>query len=979
MGLIRADIPRFLKASGGPHGLSNDELIEVCLVSLTSIHEYEKGVSLLDIIRDRGICFSEFYNFAKNKWKSQSLINLTMQAKKDKNLNSFVEEFDQRLNAREFSHNSPSRQKGRIFTVLYAYYFQKYSFSEVSLDDLEELRSLVKDKHPMFAGERPSSEYPYVRKELSGIFSFLEEGYSYNNASIPNTLVYEIIPEYLIKQRGRALSASKRRTKSIIAHDYSFLFNSFDEYKHTLVLKSPKEVNASFKVLIDYTRSHLQIEKIETVDEFLELIAVGRKGESRWLHYLENVVKTSVKAKAFYIRDYLVWLMLENAIDMDDGYEPLLTRLETEKLMRMQVKGGGSKDETPKAVIPYRVHLLATEILFDPSYEWAKTQPFMYHENVYGEAVFNPTLVNLMALLFAIPLRGIQAQCLDSGEGDPHTFNFEKSLWEPNDGEHANYWKALGSSNQIRGFLCRDRTLVADAVKAKDLNEAGEPNVRRAYMYVNTNKTADRSVAFSDNSGYIIPWHKDEVISIVERQLDFLKKHHSVSEPSNFMDIEPKEIKQILGAEPMDAVKKLIPSRFYLFRCKLNPVETSRNFPPTKVLMIRAWNSLMMEIQKRLEEEGADYSVVSPDKMEKFEAGIGGGNSYISYLTIHCTRVTGITRLEEAGVPINIISKFIAGHANIRTTYRYVKQDKQYVDKQISDAQAKISRNMQMSLTSDLKKASVEEAMVMAYIPDIYSSSWEDVKGRAWNSNTLGICPNAGTLCAEALKDNDYQFTGVGKCLNCKYLISGKPYLISIWLHINALMYKAKNVDELYLKLQAEYKELIKARKEEYKANGKSEAWQLHNQDLAKIENHMESNSEEANMILAEVYYGNLLFETVRELTNTDDDFVYSLGFEHCTDFEHLNAIVESDAFVPHFNRDKDMKFKRDTFVDMALIALGEQPIFLKPLTQEEKDSAISSVAKAIEHDLINKEGKYFGAVMQVHELSRGERKCLLK
>jgi hypothetical protein len=978
LGLVKSDISRFLKASGGVKYLSNDELVEVCLVLLSTKHEYEDGLAYLQMVRDRGVCFSEFYNFAKNKWNPKYLVNFMAKAKTNEKVFSFWRELNDKAIVRGFAENSAPRQKGRVFSVLYAYYFQKYSFSDVSLDDVSALHSLIKDKHPLFAGERPSSEYDQVRKDLAGILFFLEEGYSANSVATPSNLAFEIIPEYLIKTRGRSLSASKRKVEDIDASRYPFIVKSMLEHKQTLALKSTKECDASFRALLTYIRSHLQIDKVETVDDFRELIVVGRTGDSRWLHYLEKVVKKSVRSKALYVRDYLIWLMLENAIDIDDGYEPLLSRLETERVMRMQGRDGGTKDETPKAVIPYRVHQLATEILHDSDYKWAKTLPHLYFENEYGESVFNPTISNLMAVLFSVPIRGIQAQCLDSGEGDPFKFNFAQSHWEPNDGKHASYWKAKGSSNRQRGFLCRDQTLVSDARKAKDFNENGEPIVRRAYMYINTNKTADRSVAFSDNSGYTIPWHQSEVISIVQRQLAFLNKHHPVSKPSNFTDIDSKEIKQILGADPTEAVKKLIPSRFYLFRCNLNPERDSWDFPPTKVLMIKTWNALMLEIQKRLDEEGVDYSVVSQDKMEKFKNNIGGGNSYISYLTIHCTRVTGITRLEEAGVPINIISKFIAGHANIRTTYRYTKHDREYVHQQITDAQSTISRNMQMSLSSDLKKVSVEEAKEMAYIPDIYSTSWEAVKERAWNSNILGICPNAGTLCDQALKDNEFIFKGVGKCLNCIYLVSGKPYLISIWSHINALMYKAKKINDVYVELQNEYKTLIRARKAEYKARGKSEKWHVHSQNLERIENHMESNSDEENMILAEVYYGNMLFETVRELTNTDDDFVEGLGFEQCLEFEHLNSIVESDAFVPHFNRDKDLKFKRDTFVDMALVALGEQPIFLKPLTEEEREAAISSVAKAIEHDLRNKEGKYLGAAMQIQELSGGVQ-CIPK
>jgi hypothetical protein len=977
-GLVRADIPKFLNVMGGVSNLSNDELLEVCLVLLTTKHEYEDGLAYLQLIKDKGICFSDFYNFVKNKWNMHSLINLTVQAKTNEKIASFWEELDRRAEAKGFAENSAPRQKSRVFAVLYAYYFEKYSFDDISLNEIEELRSLVRDKNPLFSGERPSSEYPLVRKDLAGILFFIEQGYISNNVDIDASLAFEIIPEYLLKQRGRALSASKRGAILIQKGKYSFLDESFKEFKKTLVLKSPKDANSAFKTLLDYISLHLQLDEVKTIDDFRELIAVGRTGDARWLHYLENVSKKSVRSKATYIRDYLVWVMLEHAIDMDDGYEPLLSRLEYERVLKMQFRGGGVKDETPKAVIPYRVHQIATEILYDANYKWAKTLDHLYFEDEYGVSVFNPTIPNLLAVLFTVPVRGIQAQCLDSGEGDPYKFNFEKSLWELNDGRHADYWKAKGSANKQRGFLCRDNSLVSDTRKATDYDENGDPAVRSAYMYINTNKTADRNVAFSDNSGYVIPWHQLEVLSIVQRQLEFLKKHHPVNKPSNFMDIDSKEVKQILGSDPTDAVKKLIPSRFYLFRCNLNPVKKAWNFPPTKVLLIRTWNALMLEIQKRLDEEGADYSVVSKSKMEKFQKNIGGGNSYISYLTIHCTRVTGITRLEEAGVPINIISKFVAGHANIRTTYRYTKHDREYVHQQITEAQSKISRNMQMSLSSDLKKASVEEARVMAYIPYIYNSSWEAVKERAWNSNTLGICPNAGTLCEEALKDNEYTFNGVGKCLNCKYLISGKPYLISIWSHINSLMYKAKKTNDAYTELQAEYKEVIKSRKAEFKANGKSELWHEYSQLLEKIENHMESNSDEENMILAEVYYGNLLFETVRNLTNTDDDFVEGLGFEQCTDFEHLNSIVESDAFVPHFSRDEDLKFKRDTFVDMALVALGEQPIFLKPLTEKEKEAAISSVAKAIEHDLKNKEGKFLGAAMKIQELS-GEVQCLPK
>ncbi|TOO91543.1 hypothetical protein CGH26_28790, partial [Vibrio parahaemolyticus] len=67
---------------------------------------------------------------------------------------------------------------------------------------------------------------------------------------------------------------------------------------------------------------------------------------------------------------------------------------------------------TPKAVIPMRVHQLAIDILLDEEYKWAKTLKDQYFIDDEGNSVFNPTLNNLLALVFLLPIRIIQAQVL---------------------------------------------------------------------------------------------------------------------------------------------------------------------------------------------------------------------------------------------------------------------------------------------------------------------------------------------------------------------------------------------------------------------------------------------------------------------------------------------------------------------------------------------------------------------------------------
>ena len=967
MKINKSNIIKFVNASNLKE-LSNQVLIECFLVAdATKVSEDISDILYLEMM-NRNVCFSEFFNFAKFKWSTSYLIMLSTNESKD--VKNFVDKFDSYNTS--YGENTASRQKGRLVARLYSIFYNRHDFNSISIQDAENLFQLITEKHACFRGDRSDADNDLTRNDLYGVVAFLRTIFDINGKVMPPDYLEVIIPTSLIKSNGVGLSRGKVKSlgRQGQTYTYELLFNIHEVYVDSLLLKTQKGQSSAFYNLIDFVENIIQIESIRTVDELKELLVMGRRGHMRFLHYLENTVKSRVKGKATYIRDMMIWAMNEYDIDPEFGFEPLFDNFEWDRIQRDKVYKNTTsfgRDETPKAVIPMRVHQLAIDILCDPDYKWSRTLEDQYFYNEKNEKIFNPTITNLLALIFQVPIRSIQAQVLDSGEGDEYRYDYTKLCWVKNDSNHARYWRSKNSANPHRGFLKRDMSLVREAEQAGLTNKDGYPIVKQAYMYINTNKTADRNVQYSDISGYTIPWYHVEAIAIYSRQLEFITKYHPIASPSAMSMLSRPQT--ILGGKPTRAVLDIIPERFYLFRCNLNSDSESRDFPPTKQWITKMWNHLMLEIQRRLNEEGADFSVISKDKLDKFNRNIGGGNSYISYLTPHCTRVTGITRLEEHGVPVDIISKLIAGHANVRTTYRYIKHEKRYVNDRISEAQAKINNKLELALTDDLKSSNIEKAQCIAYIPDIYSTSWDNVRERSWNSNRLGICPNAGTLCEEGHEEESIEFSGVGRCLNCKYLISGKPFLINIWSHVNSLLYRAKELNDEYTSLQLDYKILIKARAIEFKKSGRSDEWSNINTKLQKAENRMEMNSEDVNVILTEVYYGNLLFEKIRQLTNTEDDFVEGLGFEECSNFEHLNSVVESESYLPYFERSKDLKFKRDVFVDRVLMAIGEHPVFLRNLTSDEKEKAISSTARMIESDIKMKEGKFLGMALKVENL----------
>lgn len=942
--------------------LDNEYLLECFFVSKASIYSEKLTCSLFDEIMRREICFSKFYNFAKYKLSKSYLIMLSTNTPEI--TNSFVKEFND-MNP-QYSENSAPKQKGKIVSRLYAIYYKINTFKDISLDDSEKFYNLILSEFENFKGDRSEVDNDLTRNDLYGLVLFVKNIYEFNGVDVPSDYLDKIIPKHLIKYKGLNISRGKVKTlhNNSNIDKYEFISNIYKSYIDTLFLKTQKEQFSATLKFLEFINEVVEINEIKNIEEFEKFLIILKNREHKLLDFFEKKDIKNIRLKATFLQDMFNWFLNKNDLLSKFGTEILFSNYEWDLIRRNKFKNiSYKKDETPKEVIPMRVTQLAIEILCDPEYKWSRKIKCQYFLSTNNIKIFNPTLTNILALIFLIPIRMIQAQVLDSGEGDQYQYDFEKKYWIENNGQHAGYWKVLNSINTDRGFLKRDQSLVEIAKK----NNPKDLRVTQAFMYINTNKTADRSVGYSDVSGYTIPWHHEPAFEIYARQKEFIVKHHPINRPSSLKNLKTPQ--SILGGKPTKSMLNIIPDRFYLFRCNLNRFSEHKNLPPTKNLITQMWNNLMIEIQRRLDEEGADFSIISNDKYIKFSNNIGGRNSYISYLTPHCTRVTGITRLEEHGVPIDIISKLIAGHANIKTTYHYVKHDVSYSAQKITEAQNKINEKLELSIAEDLRNADVDSASKIAYIPEIYKDSWDLVCKRSWNSNLLGICPNSGTLCEEGHINSDIIFKGAGKCLNCKFLISGKPYLINIWSHINALLYRAKELNNEYTELQKNYKESIKDRYLEYQSNNHSKLWKEINLKIQKLENHMEINSEDLNIILTEVYFANHLFEIVRELTNNNEDFVEGLTFHEVSNFEHLNSIVESESYLPYFQRNKDLKFKRDTIVDHYLMAIDEKPIFLRGLTESEKEKTLRSISKMIEEKIKNEEFKYIGSNQSLNEL----------
>ena len=173
-----------------------------------------------------------------------------------------------------------------------------------------------------------------------------------------------------------------------------------------------------------------------------------------------------------------------------------------------------------------------------------------------------------------------------------------------------------------------------------------------------------------------------------------------------------------------------------------------------------------------------------------------------------------------AGVPIEILSKVVAGHASILMTLKYTKFEPVHVNEILTKARMQALATARDEFPDLLKSVALEEAMLMT--ARLSEDGVRQMKGpyeesNLWSRFDIGICPNAATLCHEGgpaiVKRNDkgkdrskYSRVPGGdrNCVRCRFFVTGLPFLIPLWAHANAIFAKIDRVAKKMAGTQAE-------------------------------------------------------------------------------------------------------------------------------------------------------------------------------
>ncbi|MFH4663673.1 VPA1269 family protein [Vibrio cidicii] len=662
------------------------------------------------------------------------------------------------------------------------------------------------------------------------------------------------------------------------------------------------------------------------------------------------------------INTYSNWFIAKYMSDVDENGElttlayPLMPNHRIDQII--QQHGGEDNgeiypSESPKPCPPLWMVLSLKEILTENDYAWAKSLTSQYNESILdenGRPVWIPVITYLYLVMLEIPIRKIQVLRLDSGEGDIWRYDAQADMWVKNDHQLANYWKNTGAKVHNRGVFRR-----------KFFNGVLNPQF---VLYINSNKISDKKVGFNEFSGYEIPWKNPNVIKYLDELRVWQEKYNPAVAPVKYKDIPTS----IFEGEPTKQVIDSIPDRFYLFRSAKEVKNGNRQMPPSNRMLHEFWVKLMDELEKRLHDEGIDCQLILTRNK------ITGAPQQALY-NPHGLRLAGLTSLAQQGVPIEVLSKIVAGHKSILMTIHYLKYHPSHISELLSEASRDLELKYQKSFQSWLKEAAWDQvAKYAAY------NSEDAIEGvvsgvsrctsSLWNTTTLGLCPYNGTRCHDGgicvrkngRGRNIYLPVEEKNCVICRHFITGLPWLTELWVHGNALLLKSEKTSK-ELSESLEDIKTLKVKRKDLQKNGGEVPPQLVTK-IKKAETLHEKKSVELDKVFQELHATHNLIEKIKHLPKhpiideqndhqdslpallirSDSEFEFDYK-ESPNNFQNLDFVIQASRFY-QYERNEDFERERDQFIDTILLRNELKPLMLMNLTPEEKRQAADAFAK---------------------------------
>ena len=452
--------------------------------------------------------------------------------------------------------------------------------------------------------------------------------------------------------------------------------------------------------------------------------------------------------------------------------------------------------KTTKEALPARIIETMKGILAEDNWAWSRN---FDADNVVrfntttdvAEATWCPVRAMALYIMLWVPIRSIQIRLLDSGEFDEFQFSPKSRSFVRN---------RVGIKGRRLGVFREYADLRGD-------------EKRYIGLYINTNKT-QRIYSASKRQGYEIKWERWEVLQALLDVRDWQETYNPLYHPIHVNTLQDSTL------HAPETMGRFIPPYAFLFRDAASN-RVSAWEPISYSRLNTMFLELCAETERRLQAKGVPVKLI--DQWEK--RADGRLIPTASSVTLHSLRVSGITNFAEFGVPLNILTEFIAGHSSIFINLWYQKFGFSTISSIIDQAsnsavspeglkqfQNWIDDRLEGSTAQRANKADDEdelgeeedhplrELFVGGSIEAL--NSLRSQTAGMWHLDIDGLCPNGRTMCHEGGPRigtkggtrNTPVAGGPGNCPRCRFWVTGPMFMFGQIVKLNVLLYHIREL-----------------------------------------------------------------------------------------------------------------------------------------------------------------------------------------
>jgi hypothetical protein len=607
-------------------------------------------------------------------------------------------------------------------------------------------------------------------------------------------------------------------------------------------------------------------------------------------------------------------------------YHSLITDEEISAFKHRARQPSGEKIRRRSRPLPPALHAMAREIWEGGEHGWPGTVSSFYTtvtENGVSRREYCPVIPTLILSVFDLPLRLVQFRRFDSGEGDLELYNPDSGTWETNPNKLAGYWLQRNGpdADQPRGY----------ARKITD----GMGTVTG--FFINTNKTGDP---------YEIPWQHESLHKRLWQLRLWQERYNPVDQ-----HITPEQYVDSLSNYSQTAIQKL-PDIIPLFRMRPTARRPFKGRLVSANELQGAWAKSMAYLEERWNELNPGKKIYIVKRHAKT------GQPHAPTYNLHGIRSRGLTDLYLAGIPAEIVSKIVAGHATVFMLFdTYLNIGPGLIDQQLRAAAENAPAVAQLVAT--FNSTSLDELRARTVTLDVAA------REEAYNETTLaelcnvdiGLCPWDCSRCGDGGKlvrknatsvgENIYEAVPGGKknCILCRHFVTGPQWLPQLEIYGTKLFERRCHLARRQSIINKAIEELHSGRK-----TSDVDASRLEVRRSSLTSEHR-SIQHEIEIVESCIFNLTVILSAIKNLLSTQigsqpGTFLSSsrdslLEYVECSQFESSLYLTQASRIYPVFQDDR-VERARDEYLNQVMFDSAIAPVHMRvEVTAEERTRAL--------------------------------------